>query len=156
MYATKQAMQIKALGMDAAIFHRELRAFRKGFAEFIESAEKRGVAYINSDATVSGETDRHSPIVVFDLEGHRARREFDMVVLCPTLTPSKDAAQLAKVLGIGINNSGFFKSSNPILEPNDTDVEGIYVAGFCQEPKDILESIAHGSAVAARASEVHA
>jgi heterodisulfide reductase subunit A len=153
MYATKEAMLVREHGdFESTIFYKDMRAFGKGFFEFTERAKTEyGVNYINSDATVEGETENHNPIVAYDVEGKRATQEFDMVILAPTLVPSRGAEELAKILEIGINEFKFFESTD---SPVDTKMEGIYIAGYCQGPKDIPEAVAQGSAAAARVCEV--
>jgi heterodisulfide reductase subunit A len=82
--------------------------------------------------------------------------EFDLVVLCPALIPSKGARELAKVLGAEIDNYGFFKANDILTSPVDTTVPGIFVCGYALGPKtgDIPDSITQGSATAARVAEV--
>ncbi len=57
-------------------------------------------------------------------------------------------------MGVELDEYGFYKSQNPILAPLDTTREGIFVCGYCQEPKDIPDSIADASGAAARAAEI--
>ncbi|MCJ2563967.1 MAG: heterodisulfide reductase, partial [Candidatus Thermoplasmatota archaeon] len=92
-------------------------------------------------------------IVSYDVEGKRATREFETVVLATCLTPRSDAPELAKILGIDMDEYHFFEPVNRILKPVDTNVDGIFVAGYCQSPVDIPEAVAQGSGAAARASE---
>jgi heterodisulfide reductase subunit A-like polyferredoxin len=60
---------------------------------------------------------------------------------------------LANTLGVELDEHGFFKARDSILTPVDTRVPGIFVCGYCQEPKDIPESVAQASGAAARAAE---
>ena len=156
MYATKEAMLVKEHGdFESAIFYKDMRAFGKGFNELVERAKNEyGVNYINSDATVERETDNTDLVVAYDVEGRRQTQEFGMVVLCPALIPTKGTEELAKILGVPTDQFKFFECTSKIMAPVDTKVEGIFVAGYCQEPKDIPESIAQGSAAAARAAQV--
>ncbi|MEE9490468.1 MAG: disulfide reductase, partial [Thermoplasmata archaeon] len=89
----------------------------------------------------------------YDVEGKRATREFETVVLATCLTPRSDAPELAKILGIDMDEYHFFEPVNRILKPVDTNVDGIFVAGYCQSPVDIPEAVAQGSGAAPRASE---
>jgi heterodisulfide reductase subunit A len=113
-----------------------------------------GVEYINSDGTVQEETENHDPIVSYDVAGRPERRAFDMVVLATTLVPRPGTAELAKVLGLTLDEFGFIKSKDRILAPVETNVPGIFIAGYCAGPADIPESVAQGSAAAAKAAEV--
>ncbi|MCK4444731.1 MAG: CoB--CoM heterodisulfide reductase iron-sulfur subunit A family protein, partial [Thermoplasmata archaeon] len=156
MYATKESMLAKEHGdISCTIFYKDLRAFGKGFYEYVQRAKKDyGVKYINSDATVQGETETGNLIVAYDIEGKRATKEFEMVVLSTCLIPRKDAPEMGKILGIEMNQYHFFEPTDRIMKPVDSSVEGIFVAGFCQSPVDIPEAVAQGSGAAARASEI--
>jgi heterodisulfide reductase subunit A len=57
---------------------------------------------------------------------------------------------LARILGINLANDGFFGTDNS-LNSNETNVDGIFLAGTCQSPKDIPDSVAHGIAAASKA-----
>jgi heterodisulfide reductase subunit A len=80
--------------------------------------------------------------------------EVDMVVLATTLMPRKGAKELAELLGIGVDEFGFYESADKLLNPVDTKRPGIFVAGYCHEPMDIPEAVAQASGAAARASEL--
>ena len=47
------------------------------------------------------------------------------------------------------DNDGWFRELNYNAEPNSTGREGIYLAGVCQGPKDIPDTVAQASAAAA-------
>ncbi len=72
----------------------------------------------------------------------------DMVILCPAIIPPKDAQILSNILGITLSKEGFFSEGHTKLAPVNTNIEGIYIAGCCQGPKDIQSSIAQGAASA--------
>jgi heterodisulfide reductase subunit A len=82
--------------------------------------------------------------------------QFDLVVLCPALIPSNGMPELAKSLGIELDNYGFVRMEDTVGKPLDTTVPGIFSAGYCLGPKtgDIPDSITQGSATAARVSEI--
>jgi heterodisulfide reductase subunit A len=134
-----------------------MRACAKGFWEYIERAKRDyGVRYINSDATVQENADNHNPIVVFDVGGRQQSEEFDMVVLATTLIPRKETLELAKVLGLKVDQFGFLESVDRILNTGTTNIPGLFLAGYAAGPADIPESVAQGSAAAARAVEIMA
>ena len=72
-----------------------------------------------------------------------------MVVLSVGLQPSEGSAELAEKLSIPRDNDGWFRELNYNAEPNSTGREGIYLAGVCQGPKDIPDTVAQASAAAA-------
>ena len=86
-------------------------------------------------------------------EGKVTRQNFDLVVLSVGIVPGKDSWEVARTLGINLGEHGFFDNGSP-LESTETNVAGIFLAGTCQGPKDIPDSIAHGIQAASRAIQV--
>ncbi len=160
MHATKEAMLVKEHepDTDVRIFYTDLRAFGKGFRELVNRAqEKYGIEYIRakpSEIREDPETSRLSFWYEDTLTGEMNQEEFDLVVLSTALIPSPDNPELAKILGIDLDEYGFFKNPSKIMAPLDTTRKGIFVCGYCQEPKDIPDSIADASGAAARAAEI--
>lgn len=78
------------------------------------------------------------------------KREFavDMVILCPAMIAPKDNRFLSNILSISIDKEGFFIEGHSKLEPVSTNINGIYIAGCAQGPKDIQSTIAQGAAAA--------
>ncbi len=156
MHSTKESMLTREHieGIKSTIFYKDMRACAKGFNEYVERNKRDyGVEYINSDATVQGQTEKGNPIVSFDIAGKSQQKEFDMVVLATTLVPAKGNVELAKRLGVELDEFQFFKSSDRTLEPISSSRPGVYLAGYCAGPMDIPESVAMGSAAAAKAME---
>jgi heterodisulfide reductase subunit A len=76
--------------------------------------------------------------------------EFDLVVLAAGLTPSKSTEKIAEQLKLAVSDDGFLKEAHPKYRPVDTLVEGVFLAGTVQGPKDIPDTVAQGSAAAGR------
>jgi heterodisulfide reductase subunit A len=56
-------------------------------------------------------------------------------------------------LGINLSDEGFFDVRDSFSR-NETNVDGVFVAGTCQGAKDIPDSIAHGIAAASKVMQV--
>ena len=161
-YSVKDAVLIKEHVPDArvCIFYIDLRAFGRGFQEFVNRAKTEyGIRFIRSspgeiteDPVTKGLSIWYEDTVTKNIENLK----FDLVVLCSALVPRKDAEDLAKVLGIEVDQYRFFKPLDTMSNPVDTTVPGIFACGYCLGPKtgDIPDSIMQGSATAARAAEV--
>jgi heterodisulfide reductase subunit A len=54
------------------------------------------------------------------------------------------------LVNISRDRDGWFIESHPKLDPVATTTDGIYIAGACQFPKDIPDSVAQARAAAAR------
>ena len=83
-----------------------------------------------------------------DVSGKRRDIPSDMVVLCPAMIPAKDTPGLSKLLGIVPDKDGFFAEGHTKLAPVSTNINGIFIAGCSQGPKDIQNSVAQGAAAA--------
>jgi heterodisulfide reductase subunit A len=73
-----------------------------------------------------------------------------MVVLATAMIAQPNASKLAQKIGIGYDKDDFYTEAHPKLAPVETHTQGVYLAGACQGPKDIPESVAQGSAAAAK------
>lgn len=161
MYATKEALIIREHDpqVEVYIFYNELRAFGKGFQEFVNRARNVwGVKYIRSrPGEIREDSETKSLIIWYDDTFTREIKTLtnvDLVVLCPALVPRPGNRKLAEATGIELDEYGFFKVRHPLLAPIDATVPGIFVCGYCQAPKDIPDSVAQASGAAARVAEV--
>jgi heterodisulfide reductase subunit A len=75
----------------------------------------------------------------------------DMVVLSTGMEPQADQHAVAAIFGVSRSQDGFLLERHPKLAPVETTTDGIYLAGTCQGPKDIPDSVAQGGAAAAAA-----
>jgi heterodisulfide reductase subunit A len=84
------------------------------------------------------------------LVGKQRRIPVDMVVLSTALEARADVAEVARKFSISRSKDGFFLEKHPKLDPIATTTEGVFIAGCCQGPKDIPDTVAQASAAAAR------
>jgi heterodisulfide reductase subunit A len=152
-YAMKLAGLIKYQNPDAlvTIFYIDLQTAGKGFAQFYEEYKEsirfvRGVP-VEILQTASGELEVRFENIS---QGKVCRDTFDLVVLSVGISPGKNSWDLARILGINLADDGFFGTDDS-LNSNETNVDGIFLAGTCQGPKDIPDSVAHGIAAASKA-----
>ena len=154
-YAMRFARLIKYQNPDAkvTIFYIDLQTAGKGFAQFYEEC-KESIRFVPGVPVEILELPSGELEVKFEniLGGKVNREVFDLVVLSVGMAPRKDSWALARILGINLGDDRFF-DARP-FDFNETSVEGIFLAGTCQGPKDIPDSIAHGMAAAKRATEV--
>jgi heterodisulfide reductase subunit A len=78
----------------------------------------------------------------------------DMVILSPAMEAYADSREVAQLFKMGCDFDGFFIERHPKLDPVATMMEGVYIAGACQGPKDIPDSVAQGAAAAARVASL--
>lgn len=154
MYTAKHAMLYKHKIHDgqAHIFYMDIRAGGKGYDEFVRRAiEQDGAHYYRG--RVSKITEENGKLIVRGadtLAGIPVTVEADLVVLAAAMRPAEGIEQLAQKLNIGYDEFGFLLESHPKLRPVETNTAGIFIAGACQGPKDIPESVAQASAAASK------
>ncbi|MFX1272708.1 MAG: FAD-dependent oxidoreductase [Promethearchaeota archaeon] len=159
MYSIKNAVMAKEHDpdVDVTVYYADIRAFGKGFEEFLEMAKTRfGVKFIRGRVAEVVETEDEKAIVrVEDTEDLKfLQNKHDLIVLSGGIQPSQGMQILADDIGIELDNDGYVKVEHPLLYPVDADVDGIYTCGCSDGPKDIPDSVAAGSAAAMRATIV--
>ncbi len=154
MYTAKQAHLVreKLPEVNITVFYMDVRAFGKGFEEFYDRVRMEGARYRRGNPS---EIYRRGDKLIVRAEdtllSEPLEVEADLVVLAVGITPRADARELADLLGISLSPDGFFQEAHPKLHPVETDVEGIYLAGCCQGPKDVPDAVAQGKAAASSA-----
>ncbi len=154
MVSAKQARLIRERLPEAevTVFYMDVRAFGKGFEEFYDGVRRMGVVYRRGNPS---EILRRGDRVVVRAEdtllGEPVEVEADLVVLAVGMQPQPDTGALAGMLKLARSADGFFMEAHPKLRPVDTAMAGIFLAGACQGPKDIAESLAQARAAAATA-----
>ena len=155
MYTAKHAMLYKHKVHDgeAYIFYMDIRSGGKMYEEFVRRAiEEDGVKYIRGRVSRIYEEDGKLIVKGEDtIAGEAVVIDADMVVLATAMIPQENSSQLAQLLGVPYDKHGFLQEVHPKLRPVETSTGGIFLAGACNSPKDIPESVAMASAAAAKA-----
>ncbi len=162
MHGLKHAHQIREkTGANVYQFYIDMRCYGKGYEEFYKRISDEGVNFIRGKVTEV--TDKTLPeeeagklIVVCEdtLLGEMIRVPVDMVVLNIALEPRADAAKVAGIFSIAQDAEGFFQENHYKIDPLGTLTDGIYLAGCCQGPKDIPDTVAQAIGAAAKALAV--
>lgn len=153
MASIKNAILIKekAPDTDVTICYMDIRAYGKGYEEFRERAEAAGITFLRGiPGAVNGDKGAMSLIVEDSETGELKDLKPDLVVLAVGISPSSQAAEIAKKLGISVDTSGFFKSLDEKMGIVETNRPGIYIAGTAVAPKDIPDCVAIAGAAAMR------
>ncbi len=155
MYNAKLSHMIKDKFPDAnvTVFYTDMRAFGKGFDEFFEKVKSEGIQYLVRDLDDPIKVEKANGGVVVRAKG-QPDVPADMVVLSVGAVPKAGSDKLSDLLGVKLGDDGFFTELHPKNRPVDTAMRGIFLAGCCQSPKDIPDSVQQASAAAARASTV--
>ncbi len=159
MYSLKLAHLLKEHS-DAEVynFYIDIRAAGKAYEEFYDKLLEENVHFVRgrvaevTDWAVIPEEENKLIIRVEDtMIGAVRRIPVDMVVLAVGMEPHRDAQDVRRLFNISCSTEGFFLERHPKLAPVDTFTDGIFIAGACQGPKDIPDSVAQAGAAAAQA-----
>jgi heterodisulfide reductase subunit A len=154
MYSLKLAHLARDLVRSEVVeFYRDMRTFGKSYEAFYERIRHEGVQFVRygQDISVSA-FDGRLRVVTADLYTGKPREEWvDMVILSTGMEPQSDQQHVAHTFGVSLSPDGFFLEKHPKLAPVETATDGIFLAGACQSPKDIPDTVAQGSAAAAAA-----
>ncbi|UCF12510.1 MAG: CoB--CoM heterodisulfide reductase iron-sulfur subunit A family protein [Thermoplasmatales archaeon] len=155
MYATKEASIAKEANpdIDITIYYMDIRAYGKDFQQYYDHAKDLGVKYIRGrPASVYENTDKSLTIRYKDtLTGKVEESTVDLLVLSTAIMPNQGNKKLGEVLGIEVDENGFFKQDSLLTDPIQSTREGIFLAGCIQGPKDIPDSVSMASGAAAKA-----
>jgi heterodisulfide reductase subunit A2 len=154
MYTAKQAhlAHDKIPGSKITVFYMDVRAFGKGFEEFYDRVRAEGVTYRRGNPSeIYKRGDKLIVRAEDTLLGRTIEVPADLVVLATGVQPRADAAQVADMLHLEFSEDGFFAEAHPELRPVDTQRPGVFLAGACQAPKDIPDTVAQAKAAAAGA-----
>lgn len=138
----------------STIFGMDIRAVGKGFEEYkIRGGNQSGITYIRGRVAEITEGSGHNPVVTYEDTRERTvkSQQFDMVILATACAPTKGIVELAKILGLELDEYNFLKTDP--FSPVDTTVPGIFVCGCAESPMDVPESVAQASSAAERAAE---
>jgi heterodisulfide reductase subunit A len=159
MYSLKLAHLVKErTGAEVFNFYIDMRTPGKGYEEFYDRLLDEGVHFVRgrvaevSDWAVHPSEEGKLVIRAEDtLAGFVRRIPVDMVILSVGLEPQADAQDVRRLFNISCSSEGWFLERHPKLAPVSTFTEGVFIAGACQGPKDIPESVAQAGAAAAEA-----
>ena len=156
MYSLKLAHLIQEhTGAEVFNFYIDMRTAGKAFEEFYNRVAEEGVNFIRgkvADVYPAGDgTGRLIMQAEDTLLGMVRKIPVDMVVLATGLEAQPDAQDVRRRFNLSCTSEGFFLERHPKLAPVSTFTDGIFLAGCCQSPKDIPDTVAQAGAAASEA-----
>jgi heterodisulfide reductase subunit A len=166
MYTAKHAHLVRDRLPDARItvFYMDVRAFGKGYEEFYDRVKHERVIYRRGEPAEiyrkrgrDGQPGDRLVVLAEDtILGKPVEVEADLVVLATAAVPRADTMEVAALFsslssslgGLECSPDGFFQEAHPKLRPVDTLLDGVFLAGCCQGPKDIPDTVAQAKAAA--------
>ena len=159
MVGLKHAYYLASInpGIEVYIFYTDIRAGGKGFEEFYQRVRSlENVHFIRGKpCEIIENNDGSIKLTVFDtVVDELLQFEVDLLILEAGVKPSNGTTELARMLKIPLSPEGFFMEYHPKLRPSETFVYGVFLAGACQGPKDIADSVSHAGLAASKAASL--
>lgn len=158
MTALKQVYLLREkLGeeIEINVCYNDLRSFGKGYEEFYRKVRGLHTNMFRGRPSEVRPMKENLKIDIFDTTTNKLFEiKTDLVILVPAMMPRSDATEFSRLLHLTLSGDGFFLEAHPKLRPVDTFVNGIFIAGCCQGPKDIQDTVSQGSAAASRAATI--
>ncbi len=154
MYTAKHAMMSREKYPDTEVhvFYIDGRTPGKNYDEFYRRAvEQYGVDYIKG--MVGKVYNENGKLMVQGsnlIDNEQITIESDLVVLAAAIEPEPSVRKVATLLTASIDTNNFLTESHAKLRPVESPTAGVYLAGVCQGPKDIPETVSQASACAAK------
>ncbi|MHA1310520.1 MAG: hydrogenase iron-sulfur subunit [Candidatus Helarchaeota archaeon] len=160
MSTIKESIQIKTRIPDAniSVFYIDIRTYGKGFEEFYENSQvKYNINYIRGRVAEIYEDPTTQNLILRAEDTNLCslvELEFDLVVLAIGIDPPKDIDKLTNILNISKSSDGFFQARHPKLRPEESTLQGVYLAGCAHGPKNIHETVIHAKAAAVESASI--
>jgi len=157
MYSLKHAHQMyeKIPGCKVYLFYMDIRSFGKAYEEFYYRIQNEGAKFIRGRVANVLEDPETKNLHIFaedTLLGRPVDIEVDMLVLAAAIEPKEGANVLRKKFGVSASQDGWMLEAHPKLNPCGTTTAGVFLAGVCQGPKDIPDTVAQAEGAASAAS----
>ncbi len=136
---------------EISVYHHDIRVYKKEHEDLFRLARELGVIFLR--AKVEGVSRRGTALVVRaadDILKKKTEQAVDMVVLAVGLVPGVDNERLKDIMKVPLSGDGFFAENHPKLRPLETVIDGVMLAGCCQSPKDLGDSVSQADGAAAK------
>ena len=153
MYTAKHAHQVldKIQDSQAYVFYMDVRTPGKAYDEFYNKTLEDGAVYVRGRVSrIYPEGDKLICVGEDTLIGQQVKVAADLVVLATAMVPSAGYEEISAMIGFGKDKDGWFQEAHPKLRPVETHTGGVFLAGACQGPKDIPDTVSQASAAAVK------
>ena len=157
MYSLKHAHQLheKIPGAQSYLFYMDIRSFGKMYEEFYYRIQDEGTKFIRGRVAKIEEDPINKNLHVLTedtLLGQPVDLELDLVVLASAVQPTEETNHVRHLFGVSQSMDGWLLEAHPKLNPCGTTTAGVFLAGVCQGPKDIPDTVAQAEGAASAAS----
>jgi len=149
------AIQLRKTGANVTVLYRDIRTFSKGAEELYKQASEAGIKFIPYDIKDEPVFDGEKVVVRDRTLNEPTAFPADLLILETAMKPRVETAKsLRELLKVPLGQDHFFLELHPKLGPAETNTAGVYLAGCCQAPRDIPDTLAHAGAAAIKAAAV--
>jgi len=150
--ALKQALELHKRYPSARIrlYYRDIRTVKREWEDLYTQAREAGILFLRGPVReIQGRDGRLRIVADNELFRVSSEDQVDLVVLMVGLTPG-GGQPLRDTLKLPVGEDGFFLEAHPKLRPLETVLDGVFLAGTCQGPKDLAATMAQASGAAAK------
>ncbi len=139
-------------------FNRGIRTYGKQEMLYKQSSEN-GDIYLQfyEDDLPTVEKNKNERLSIKVIDALTANREVeleaDLLVLVTGMVPRKDSTA-GSILKVPLGRDKFFNEIHPKLRPVETVIDAVYIAGTCQAPRTIMESVNSALSAASKANSL--
>lgn len=125
------------------------------YEKYYKYVQDNGIQFIRGRPGEIARENNHMVVRMEDTLTHKKQEiPTDLVVLSAALESSEGTMDAARILGVPLTEDKFIKEKHPKMQPVSTDIEGIFVCGTAQGPKDITDSIIQANTASTKISEL--
>ena len=81
------------------------------------------------------------------MDGKKEKISAEMIILAPAIEPAIGSEDIAELLNISLDEPAFFQEAHQKLNPVATSIDGVFIVGSAQNPKNIPNSMMDAQAV---------
>ncbi|MFC2082256.1 FAD-dependent oxidoreductase [Bacteroidota bacterium] len=157
--SVKQAVELKGHGINSTILYRDMRMVGQGAEEFYRKARKEGVLFLRYDHKNPPKLEGTKKITNVSVHDTLIEKDInvpaDLVVLAVGMVNEKEYSEtLRNMLKVPRGEDGFFMERHPELGPVETCIDGVFLCGTIQGPKDISDTLTQAKAAAGKVAEL--
>lgn len=138
---------------DITIYYIDLRAFGKGYEEFLNQSKSMGVNFVKGKVAKITEKPGGNGDLILKYEdvtkGILKEAKHDLVVLSIGVLPNNEVKSYFSNQNLELDKFGYVKQSEELISPSQTSIDGVFAAGAVTGPKDIPDSILSAGCAAA-------
>ena len=146
---------MQKMGIHVTIFNRDIRVYHHEAEGMYREARQLGVNFIRYEKDNPPQILGNRIVYNLQFTDQVLKQDIevpaDLLVLSVGMRPArKSIEEIQKSIKVPVGMDGFLMEKHPKFGPIETNIQGVFIAGCAQGPKDISDSIAQANAVAAK------